>query len=176
MDGSSSSAEMASGTIRNIVPQQKRFYAHRKLVKRRTRLSPFILPKAVKIVQQGGQICLAKGDKYVHLIQKKKKQINLTRARDRHHSLPFAALLREALGLAETRRRRPVPKVDPELIRAIARIGSNLNQIARWLNTAQRQGKVSAIDAIAVSSQLVSLDRGLVETLDAFRTQEHGRC
>lgn len=85
-------------------------------------------------------------------------------------------MLREALGLAETRRRRPVPKVDPELIRAIARIGSNLNQIARWLNTAQRQGKVSAIDAIAVSSQLVSLDRGLVETLDAFRTQEHGRC
>ncbi len=90
--------------------------------------------------------------------------------------LPFAALLREALGLAETRRRRPVPKVDPELIRAIARIGSNLNQIARWLNTAQRQGNVSAIDAIAVSTRLVSLDRGLVETLDAFRTQEHGRC
>lgn len=90
--------------------------------------------------------------------------------------LPFAALLREALGLAETRRRRPVPKVDPELIRAIARIGSNLNQIARWLNTAQRQGNVSAIDAIAVSARLVSLDRALAEVLDAFRTQEHGPC
>lgn len=90
--------------------------------------------------------------------------------------LPFAVLLREALGLTETRRRRPISKVDPELIRAIARIGSNLNQIARWLNTAQRQGNVSAIDAITVSSRLVSLDRGLMETLDAFRTQEHGPC
>lgn len=90
--------------------------------------------------------------------------------------LPFAALLREALGLAETRRRRPVPKVDPELIRAIARIGSNLNQIARWLNTAQRQGNVSAIDAIALSTRLVSLDRGLAETLVAFRVREHGQC
>ncbi|MCI1000683.1 plasmid mobilization relaxosome protein MobC [Ochrobactrum sp. C6C9] len=90
--------------------------------------------------------------------------------------LPFATLLREALGLAETRRRRPVPKVDPELIRAIARIGSNLNQIARWLNTAQRQGNVSAIDAMAVSARLISLDRGLAETLDAFRVREHGQC
>ncbi|MGU3398260.1 MobC family plasmid mobilization relaxosome protein [Brucellaceae bacterium D45D] len=90
--------------------------------------------------------------------------------------LPFAALLREALGLVETRRRRPVPKVDPELIRAIARIGSNLNQIARWLNTAQRQGNVSAIDAIALSARLVSLDRGLAQTLDAFRVQEGGPC
>lgn len=90
--------------------------------------------------------------------------------------LPFAALLREALGLAETRRRRPVPKVDPELIRAIVRIGSNLNQIARWLNTAQRQGNVSAIDAITVAARLVSLDRGLAETLDAFRVQERRPC
>lgn len=90
--------------------------------------------------------------------------------------LPFAALLREALGLAESRRRRPAPKVDPELIRAIARIGSNLNQIARWLNTAQRQGNISVSDAITVSTRLVSLDRSLAETLDEFRTQEHGPC
>lgn len=90
--------------------------------------------------------------------------------------LPFAALLRQALGLAETRRRRPVPKVDPELIRAIAKIGSNINQIARWLNTAQRQGNVSAIDAITVSARLVSLDRSLAETIDAFRVQERGPC
>ena len=90
--------------------------------------------------------------------------------------LPFSALLREALGLVETRRRRPAPKVDPELIRAIARIGSNLNQIARWLNTAQRQGAISAIDAIALSARLVSLDRALAETLNTFRVQVLGPC
>ncbi|WP_258045493.1 helix-turn-helix domain-containing protein [Mesorhizobium sp. NBSH29] len=34
--------------------------------KRRTKLSPFTLTKAVKFVRKGGQICPAKGDKYVH--------------------------------------------------------------------------------------------------------------
>nr|WP_245369125.1 MobC family plasmid mobilization relaxosome protein [Agrobacterium tumefaciens] len=72
--------------------------------------------------------------------------------------------MREALGLTEARRRRPVPKVDPELVRAVARIGGNLNQIARWLNAAQVQGQVSAIDAITVATRLVAIERALSET------------
>ncbi|MCM0751284.1 plasmid mobilization relaxosome protein MobC [Brucella pseudogrignonensis] len=73
-------------------------------------------------------------------------------ARAERAGMPFATLMREALGLTEARR-SPVPKVDPELVRAVARIGGNLNQIARWLNTAQGAGPVSAIDAITVAAR-----------------------
>ncbi|MBO0145420.1 MobC family plasmid mobilization relaxosome protein [Agrobacterium sp. Ap1] len=97
-------------------------------------------------------------------------------ARAARTGLPFATLMREALGLTEVRRRRPVPKVDPELVRAVARIGGNLNQIARWLNTAQSQGHVSPIDAIEVAAQLVAIERALSETLRSFTAKDGAPC
>lgn len=97
-------------------------------------------------------------------------------ARAARASLPFATLMREALGLTEPRRRRPVPKVDPELVRAFARIGGNLNQVARWLNTAQAQGQVSAIDAITVAARLVAIERALEETLEQFTAKDGAPC
>ena len=75
--------------------------------------------------------------------------------------LPFADLLREALGLANNRRRKPVPKIDPEFIRAISRIGSNVNQIARWVNYATATGHLKEIDAAMLASELVAVDREL---------------
>ncbi|MDF8359006.1 helix-turn-helix domain-containing protein [Ensifer adhaerens] len=60
------------GTTRNIVPHRRLLYAHRTPAKRRTRLSPFTREKAVKFVQQGGQSCPVKEDRYVHPTQKKK--------------------------------------------------------------------------------------------------------
>lgn len=97
-------------------------------------------------------------------------------ARAARAGLPFATLMREALGLTEARRRRPVPKVDPELVRAVARIGGNLNQIARWLNAAQVQGQVSAIDAITVATRLVAIERALSETLEQFTAKDDAPC
>lgn len=97
-------------------------------------------------------------------------------ARAARAGLPFATLMREALGLIEARRRRPVPKVDPELVRAVARIGGNLNQIARWLNTAQTQGQVSAIDTITVVARLVAIERALSETLEQFTATDGAPC
>ena len=58
------------------------------------------------------------------------------RAKAEAAGLPAATLLREALGLTEARRRKPIPRVDPGLVLAVGRIGGNLNQIARWLNRA----------------------------------------
>ncbi|KAB2738362.1 MobC family plasmid mobilization relaxosome protein [Brucella anthropi] len=84
--------------------------------------------------------------------------------------------MRDALGLTEARRRRPAPKVDPELVRAVARIGGNLNQIARWLNTAQAQGQVSAIDAITVAARLVAIERALSKTLEQFTAKDGAPC
>nr|WP_174802395.1 plasmid mobilization relaxosome protein MobC [Martelella limonii] len=74
-------------------------------------------------------------------------------------------LLRETLGLVSASRRRPVPAAAPELLAALSRIGGNLNQIARWLNTAEARGDVARIDAIAVAAGLVGVERALSEAL-----------
>ena len=63
------------------------------------------------------------------------------RAKAESAVLPAATLLREALGLTEARRRKPVPRVDPALVFAVGRIGGNLNQMARWLNRAMLADK-----------------------------------
>lgn len=97
-------------------------------------------------------------------------------ARAARAGLPFATLMRETLGLTEARRSRPVPKVDPELVRALARIGGSLNQIARWLNMAHGQGEMSAIDAITITAQLVVIERALSETLQQLTTKDAASC
>jgi hypothetical protein len=97
-------------------------------------------------------------------------------ARAKRAGVPFAELMREALGLTQARRRRPAPKVDPELVRAVAQIGGNLNQVAHWLNTAQALGTVSAIDAIEVALRLVTIERALAETLERFSQKESEPC
>ena len=73
--------------------------------------------------------------------------------------LPNATLMREALGLVQARRRKPLPRVDPSLTVAVARVGGNLNQLARWINGAVKSGCASNIDALKVSVRLVSLER-----------------
>lgn len=75
--------------------------------------------------------------------------------------LSAAELLREALGLAQARRRKPVPHVDPRLVLALGRIGGNLNQIARRANASARRQTLGPQEALALASALVSLDRQL---------------
>jgi len=50
--------------------------------------------------------------------------------------------------------RRKRLNVDPALIRELARLGNNLNQIARWAN----RYKTDA-DALAVIAELINIDR-----------------
>jgi len=88
--------------------------------------------------------------------------------------LPFAHLMREALGLTDSRRRKSVPRVDPELIRSVSRIGSNVNQVARWLNSTTAAGHIKDIDAVLVASRLVAVDRSLgtlIEVIASSPTQ-----
>jgi hypothetical protein len=73
----------------------------------------------------------------------------------------LSVLMREALGLVETRRRRPVPKADPALLRELGRMGGNLNQVARWLNAASAAGSCRDIDALVVATKLVAIERAL---------------
>ena len=75
--------------------------------------------------------------------------------------VPSAILLREALGLTDARRRKPVSKADPALIRELGRIGGNLNQIARVLNRNALAGRVEGLDAVRVAQALVVIERQL---------------
>lgn len=88
--------------------------------------------------------------------------------------LPFADLMREALGLADSRRRKPMPRVDPEFIRSVSRVGSNINQIARWLNSTTAAGQTKDIDAVLVASRLVAVDRSLNELIEAITSSSSG--
>ena len=55
------------------------------------------------------------------------------------HGLSISAMLRQLATGAAPKRRKPVPRVDPALVLAVSRYGGNLNQIARWINTATPQ-------------------------------------
>ncbi len=97
----------------------------------------------------------------------------VTRAHDAGVSI--STLMREALGLVDTRRRRPMPKADPALLRELGRIGGNLNQIARWLNIANATGSHTDIDALVVATKLVAIERAMT-TLTAPTTSDQPPC
>ena len=69
---------------------------------------------------------------------------------------------RLALGqdVKEKRKRRSPPQVDPELLRQLARMGGNLNQIARALNIATKTGNV--VDVVELKVLLCSMERELI--------------
>jgi hypothetical protein len=88
------------------------------------------------------------------------------RAKAEAAGLPAATLLREALGLTEARRRKPIPRVDPALVLAVGRIGGNLNQIARWLNRAMLAGRID-LNALTVARRLLTIERQLAQIIEA---------
>ena len=49
----------------------------------------------------------------------------------------LSELVRSALGGQRLRKRREPPRVDPDLLRELARMGNNLNQLARAANRRQ---------------------------------------
>lgn len=71
-----------------------------------------------------------------------------------------ADLIRKRMGTATEgrapKRTRAARRADPRLLQAAGRIGSNLNQIARWCNT-----HCENADAVQVLAALVSIDQAL---------------
>ena len=67
-----------------------------------------------------------------------------------------SALLRQAMARTRTWT-APALAVERERTRQVARVGNNLNQLARWANT-----HGSAVEAVAVSGNLVSFERSLL--------------
>jgi len=95
-------------------------------------------------------------------------------AKARAAGLPNATLMREALGLVEARRRKPVPRVDPQLTFAIARVGGNLNQLSRWINGAVKSGRATQIDALKIAAQLVVIERQMAQIIAAHSQPSQG--
>lgn len=67
----------------------------------------------------------------------------------------LSELVRVTLDGQRLRKRRDPPKVDPDLLRELARIGNNLNQLARAANRRQ------PVPAAALLLQLIEIDREL---------------
>lgn len=70
--------------------------------------------------------------------------------------LSLSDLIRQRLG-NKPRRRRSVPVADPALVASLARIGNNLNQLARWANTHKAGADtVQILAALATTERILS--------------------
>jgi len=75
--------------------------------------------------------------------------------------LPLSSLIRKKMDTAMIGAPRKVIKHDPALVREIAKIGNNVNQIARWCNV---EKTTNGLDILAL---LAAIERDLREVIDA---------
>jgi len=68
----------------------------------------------------------------------------------------LSALIRQGLDGLPARRQRRRVSTDPALLRELARIGNNLNQVARWANRNK-----AGTEARGVVAALIEIDREL---------------
>ena len=89
------------------------------------------------------------------LVRVTEEELSSWRSKATSAGVPLSELVRRAMGRTQTWTAASAA-VERERTRQLARVGSNLNQIARWANQHQ-----SAADAVAVIAHLVALDREL---------------
>jgi len=100
-------------------------------------------------------------DKWLHVkvsLAERERLKALAHAQD----ITVADLVRQALdhrlaGVAP-KRQRLTRAADPKLLAALGRIGSNINQVGRWVNRHK-----SAADAVQVLASLAAIERELKE-------------
>ena len=82
------------------------------------------------------------------------------RAKAAAAGVPLSALLRRAMARTRTWT-APAAEVERERTRELARIGANLNQIARWANTFKAN-----TEAVEIVAHLVAIERALTALAD----------
>jgi len=92
----------------------------------------------------------------IRVTQSEKDQLNELKTQ-----LSLAVWLRE-LGLNA----KPIERADPKLVSAIGRIGSNLNQIAKYANT----NKELDVNVLSTVNRIESL---LIEVINQHRTDDN---
>lgn len=75
-----------------------------------------------------------------------------------------SSCLRQMALAGEVKNRKVIPSIHADLIREAAKIGNNLNQIARWCNTHK-----SSADAIQVLAQLELIEDVVKGIRDAIK-------
>lgn len=85
--------------------------------------------------------------------------------------ISVSELLRGALGQIKAPRRRATPQADPQLVTALSRIGTNLNQIARAVNSAQAAGEMRQLDGLQLLAELIAIERQM-SALFAIHTRQ----
>lgn len=75
--------------------------------------------------------------------------------------LPLSSLIRQKMDTGIIGRKRKMVEHDPDLVREIAKIGNNINQIARAINTEKSS------DGIDLLVLLSAIERDLREVIDA---------
>ena len=78
------------------------------------------------------------------------------RAKSAAAGVPLSVLLRQAMARTRTWT-AAAADIERERTRQVARIGNNLNQLARWANT-----HAAAVEAVSVIANLVSFERALL--------------
>jgi hypothetical protein len=92
----------------------------------------------------------------IRVTQSEKDQLNQLKTQ-----VSLAVWLRE-LGLTA----KPIERADPELVRAIGRIGSNLNQIAKYANT----NKELDVNVLSTVNRIEML---LIDIINQYRTDDN---
>ncbi|MBB5722273.1 hypothetical protein FHS72_001899 [Loktanella ponticola] len=69
----------------------------------------------------------------------------------------FSEFARSAIDGVTVRQRSQLRSIDPALLRQLARVGNNLNQLARWANRDQQYA-----DRVAIMGQLMGIERELM--------------
>ena len=85
----------------------------------------------------------------------------------KNRGVSLSELVRSLLNGQRLRKRRVAPKVDGDLLRALARIGNNLNQLARFANT-----RGEPVETTALLIRLVEIDRELSALRAAYTAPE----
>ena len=83
------------------------------------------------------------------------------RAKAEAAGVPVSELLRQAMARTRTWT-APAVAVERERTRQIARIGNNLNQLARWANT-----RAEAVEAVEVIAHLIAIERSVARFAEA---------
>ena len=107
-------------------------------------------------------------------VVKRQKEIKIRLTDEEHEKLlnlctkaSLASWMRETCLGGKQPKRNQIREVDPQLLRQLASIGNNLNQIARIMN--QQSKANSAIDRIAVITALAGVERELQRLHDGHK-------
>ncbi|MCO8063336.1 MobC family plasmid mobilization relaxosome protein, partial [Acinetobacter lwoffii] len=113
------------------------------------------------VINRGSDLGMTKKE-----IVKRQKEIKIRLTDEEHQALldrcttaSLASWMREICLSEKRTKQSKVIEVDPKLLRQLAGIGNNLNQIARLVN--QQSKTSSAIDRIAIITALSGIEREL---------------